>query len=67
MLKKKLNETIKRWPEDPVKRVWRKKVKPEVIRGIKWLFFYTYKGNMDAFLHILDLFALGFIAWRLFS
>jgi len=69
MYKKKLRG-IPKWPktkfELQLERLPRI-IKREAKRGIRWLFFYEYEDNMDAFLHVCDVLALGFIAWRLFT
>lgn len=62
------NAKIPNWTKSPFEKDLERFVrlsKKEVIRGVKWLFFYPYKDKMDGFLHIIDVIALGFIAWRL--
>jgi len=69
MLKKKIHE-IARMPKDKfekdIDRLVRR-LKKEAKLGVRWLFFYTYKDKMDAMLHVCDVIALAFIAWRVFG
>jgi hypothetical protein len=58
---------IKRWPKTKFEKDLEKLIKQESRRAVKWLFFYQFENNMDAILHVFDVIALLFIAWRLMS
>jgi hypothetical protein len=70
MIKRRKNAKIPDWPKEKLEKDLEKfyrRLKKEFKLALKWLFFYRYKDRMDAMLHILDVIALGFIAWRVFS
>ena len=64
------NGKIPKWPvseQEKKLRKFLKKLKKEAERGRKWLFFYQPINKMDEFLHMFDVVAIVYIAWRLFS
>ena len=67
---RKLNDTISRWPEDPLRKPFKRFVRlviKEVKRAKNWLFFYQPKDKFDEMIHIFDLIVLVYLAIRLLS
>jgi hypothetical protein len=59
--KRQFNESLREW--DSWKRKVRKRLTKEFIKGIKWLFCYQPKDDMDLILHILFIVSWLFTFW----
>ena len=69
MKKKKLNE-IPNWPEDPLRKPYKRLVRLVIKEGkriVNWLFFYQPRDKNYAMLHIFDIIILVYLTIRLLS